>query len=87
MKFQGKDYYERYKTIKRSFKKERRDLLNKNKMLEYETKLNIDANNRISRGDVKSELSFFKKKVGLKNDDENKDEDIAMMVDILNSQK
>jgi len=47
IKYQAKDYYERYKELKRNFKKERRELKNKNAMLEYETKNNKEENKNI----------------------------------------
>lgn len=87
IKFQAKDYYERYKEAKRNFKRERRDLKNKNKMLEYETKMNIEENGKIHKNlnDVKNELSFFKNKVGIKDPLLNSDDDLLLMVEILSS--
>jgi hypothetical protein len=89
IKFQAKDYYVRYKELKKNFKKERKELKNKNKMLEFESKHNLDENIKIGLelGDVKNELAFFKNKIGIKDIPQHKDEDILMMVDILNSVK
>lgn len=89
IKFQAKDYYERYKENKKTFKKERRDLKNKNKLLEYEATNNIEENIKIGKNleDVKNELNFFKHKIGVKDENLNRDDDLLLMVDILNSVK
>lgn len=89
LKFQAKDYYERYKELKTQFKKDRLDLKSKNKLLEYETMVNVAENNKIQLvlDGVKNEMSLFKKKVGLKDEAENVDEDVKIMAEILNFAK
>ena len=89
IKFQAKDYYERYKEIKKNFKKDRKDLKNKNKLLEYESKTTSEETSKTNYNlvEVKNELAFFKNKIGLSEEKENKDEEINLMIDILNSVK
>lgn len=89
IKFQAKDYYERYKEMKKTFKKERRDLRNKNKMLEQEYKVNQDDNKKISSivEDFKGEVNFFKHKVGISDSDLPKDDDLTLLVEVLDSLK
>ena len=89
IKFQAKDYYERYKELKKTFKKERRDLRNKNKMLEHEHKVNVEDNSRIAviLEDVRGEVDFFKYKTGIKDSNLPKDDDLVLLVEILDSMK
>ena len=68
VKFQAKNYYEKYKEIKAQFEKERRELRSKTTILEYEVSLNNEENSRLRQlfNDVKTELLFFRTKVGIK---------------------
>lgn len=86
---QAKDYYLKYKDIKKNFKKERRELKNKNRLLQYEVKNNQEENSRVKSAveDVKNEINFFKNKVGVKDSNLDKDEDLFLMIDVLNSLK
>jgi uncharacterized protein YqgV (UPF0045/DUF77 family) len=89
IKFQAKDYYERYKEAKKKLRRDRRDLKNKNKLVEYENRMNVDENYKIQAQleEVKNELNFFKNKLGIRDPGINRDEDLLLMVDILNSVK
>ena len=73
-------------TTKHNFVKERKDLKNRNKLLENENKQN-NENKLITSNmlnGLKDELSYFKIKTGFGNDNENKDDDVLLMVDMLN---
>jgi hypothetical protein len=87
IKFQAKDYYERYKETKKVFKKERRELKQKSKQLESEVQTNnndrIKLQNRLD--EVKNELSFFKHKMGIVDGNSNTDEDFILLLEIINS--
>ena len=87
LKFQAKDYYDRYKELKKNYEKEKKEFLMKNKVLECEDKLNKEENNKISKeiNDVKNEIDFFNNKLGLTSD--KKDEETEIMLDILKSLK
>jgi len=68
-------------------------------MLEYEQKVNSEetSKNKILYGDFKNNLAFFRKKTGIKEENENQgnlyvkfptlDEDMIQIVNILNSVK
>ena len=87
IKFQAKDYYERYKETKKVFKRERRELKSKNQALEYEVKANNDERIKLHARleDVKNELTFFKHKMGISDNSINTDEDFVLLLEILNS--
>lgn len=87
LKFQAKDYYDRYKELKKTFDKERKEFQMKKKVIQCEEKLNQDENEKIGKeiADVKSEIEFFQKKLGMNQD--NKDDETEIMIDILKSLK
>ena len=87
LKFQAKDYYDRYKELKKNYEKEKKEFLMKNKVLECEDKLNKEENSKISKeiNEVKNEIDFFNNKLGLVP--EHKDEETEIMLDILKSLK
>ena len=90
IKFQAKNYFERYKELKHQFKKEREDFNLKNQVLENEVKSNIDENIKLQNAysDLKNEMLFFRSKAGIKIDsDINKDDEVIAIADILNSLK
>lgn len=89
IKFQAKDYYDRYKKIKHQFNRERKELKTKNLNLEHEHKINQQetSKNNVLYGDFVNHLGLFKKKLGLKDVSENQDEDVIQMVQILNTVK
>jgi len=68
IKLQAKNYYEKYKEIKTTFTMERSELKSKNSILEYEIALNNEENLKLRSlyNDVKSELLFFRTKLGIK---------------------
>ncbi len=68
IRFQAKNYYERYKEIKALFDKERRELKSKKTLLDYELTLNNEENLRLKTlyNDVKNELLFFRARLGVK---------------------
>ena len=72
IKFQAKNYFERYKELKHQFKKEREDFNLKNQVLENEVKSNIDEN-------IKLQNAY--------SDLINKDDEVIAIADILNSLK
>ncbi|MCQ2819454.1 MAG: RNA polymerase I-specific transcription initiation factor RRN3 family protein, partial [archaeon] len=87
LKFQAKDYYERYKELKTVFEKERKEFQAKNKLIKFEEKINTEENMKIGKeiADIKNEIDFFQKKLGIPQ--EKKDEETEIMVDILKSLK
>ena len=87
LKFQAKDYYDRYKDLKKTFDKERKEFQMKKKVIQCEEKLNQDENEKIGKEitDVKNEIEFFQKKLGITQ--ENKDDETEIMIDILKSLK
>ena len=87
LKFQAKDYYDRYKELKKTFDKERKEFQMKKKVIQCEEKLNQDENEKIGKeiADVKTEIEFFQKKLGMNQD--NKDDETEIMIDILKSLK
>jgi flagellar biosynthesis chaperone FliJ len=90
IKFQAKNYFEKYKEIKAHFDRERRELRSKTTILEYEISLNNEENSRLRSlfNDVKSELLFFRTKVGIKiENDPPKDEDFILLSKILSETK
>lgn len=87
IKFQAKDFYERYKDAKKTFKRERRELKYKNKQLENEVNINNDERVKLQNqlDDVKNELNFFRHKLGIKDNTASSDEDFVLLLEILNS--
>jgi hypothetical protein len=87
LKFQAKDYYDRYKELKKNYEKEKKEFLMKNKVLECEDKLNKEENSKISKeiDEVKNEIDIFNNKLGLSPNQ--KDEETEIMLDILRSLK
>ena len=87
LKFQAKDYYDKYKELKNNYEKEKKEFLMKNKVLECEDKLNKEENNKISKEieEVKNEIDLFNNKLGLSPNQ--KDEETEIMLDILRSLK
>ena len=87
LKFQAKDYYDKYKELKTNYEKEKKEFLMKNKVLECEDKLNKEENNKISKeiDEVKNEIDLFNNKLGLSPNQ--KDEETEIMLDILRSLK
>lgn len=87
LKFQAKDYYDKYKELKNNYEKEKKEFLMKNKVLECEDKLNKEENNKISKeiDEVKNEIDIFNNKLGLSPNQ--KDEETEIMLDILRSLK
>ena len=87
LKFQAKDYYDKYKELKNTYEKEKKEFLMKNKVLECEDKLNKEENNKISKeiDEVKNEIDLFNNKLGLSPNQ--KDEETEIMLDILRSLK
>lgn len=71
LKFQAQDYYERYKLLKQDFTKERKELRNKKKLLELETKSNQEGTDKILKNYdvVKNEFECFKSKLGIKDEE------------------
>lgn len=87
LKFQAKDYYDRYKELKKTFDKERREFQMKKKVIQCEEKLNQDESDKIGKeiAEVKNELEFFQRKLGMNQD--SKDDETEIMIDILKSLK
>ena len=87
LKFQAKDYYDRYKELKKTCDKERREFQMKKKVIQCEEKLNQDESDKIGKeiAEVKNELEFFQKKLGMNQD--SKDDETEIMIDILKSLK
>ena len=87
LKFQAKDYYEKYKELKENYEKEKKEFLDKRKEIENEEKLNKDENNKIAKEieEVKNEIDIFNNKLGLPPNQ--KDEETEIMLDILRSLK
>lgn len=87
LKFQAKDYYDKYKELKETYEKEKKEFLEKNKSLENEEKLNREENIKISKEieEVKNEIDKFNNKLNLAPN--NKDEETEIMLDILRSLK
>lgn len=94
LKFQAKDYYDRYKELKKTFDKERKEFQNKKKVIQCEEKLNQEEHSKINKeiNDVKNEIESFQKKLGMNNQDNNnnnpaKDDETEIMIEILRSLK
>jgi hypothetical protein len=89
LKFQAKDFYEKYKEIKKNFTIERRDL--KKKMLAVDTQIiaNIEENTQIHSklDDIRNEVHYFKSRVGAEDDSVYREEDYQVMLGIINSVK
>ena len=87
LKFQAKEYYEKYKELKENYEKEKKEFLDKRKEIENEEKLKKDENNKIAKEieEVKNEIDIFNNKLGLPPNQ--KDEETEIMLDILRSLK
>ena len=87
LKFQAKDYYEKYKELKDNYEKEKKDFLIKYKESEKEKELNKQENNKISKEieEVKNEIDLFNNKLGLPPNQ--KDEETEIMLDIIKTLK
>jgi hypothetical protein len=85
LRTEAKGYYEKYKGLKKQFKKDRKDLRVKTIALEGEVKANTEENVRINNllEETKNEVNFFKSKTGGKE----ADEDLVIMRDIIKSVK
>ncbi len=87
LKFQAKDFYEKYKELKKNFTIERRDL--KAKMLAVDTQVaaNIDENKQIhiKLDDIRNEVHYFKSRVGAEDDSVYREEDYQVMLSIINN--
>jgi hypothetical protein len=81
---EAKDYYEKYKELKKDFKIRRRDLKMKNADFEDKMKENENENKEVGKNleDLKLELNFFKQLIGI-----DKDNDVILMANILDSLK
>lgn len=81
---EAKDYYERYKELKKDFKIRRRDLKLKNADFNEKMKENEEENKEVGKNleDLKLELNFFKQLIGI-----DKDNDVILMANILDSLK
>lgn len=68
IKFQAKNYYEKYKEIQANFDKERRELRSKKTLLDYELNINNEENSKLKTlyNEVKTELLFFRARLGVK---------------------
>ena len=87
LKFQAKDYYDKYKELKENYEKEKKEFLDKRKEAENEDKLNKEENRKISKEieEVKNEIDIFNNKLGLPPN--KKDEETEIMLDIIRSLK
>ena len=87
LKFQAKDYYDKYKELKENYEKEKKEFLDKRKEAENEDKLNKEENKKISKEieEVKNEIDIFNNKLGLPPN--KKDEETEIMLDIIRSLK
>jgi hypothetical protein len=82
---EAKEHYEKYKTLKRQFKKERKELRTKTQALECEIKANSDENIKINSllEETKNEMNYFKTKAGIASNDE----DLTALKEIIKSVK
>ena len=87
LKFQAKDYYDKYKELKDKYEKEKKDFLIKYKESEKEKELNRQENNKISKEieEVSNEIDLFNNKLGLPPNQ--KDEETEIMLDIIRTLK
>lgn len=89
LKFQAKDFYEKYKETKKNFTIERRDL--KKKMLAVDTQIaaNVEENKQIYNNldDMRNEVHYFKSRIGAEDDNVYREEDFQVMLGIINSVK
>ena len=87
LKFQAKDYYDKYKELKDNYDKEKKEFLTKYKESELNKELNKQENNKISKEieEVKNEIDIFNNKLGLPPNQ--KDEETEIMLDIIRSLK
>lgn len=81
---EAKDYYQRYKELKKDFKIRRRDLKMKNADFDEKMKENESENKECGNNleDLKLELNFFKQLIGI-----DKENDVIVMANILDSLK
>ena len=70
LKFQAKNFYERYKEIKATFSKERIEIRNRETILDNDLKLNSNENTKLNTlfEKLTNELDFFKNDFGVKID-------------------
>jgi len=87
LKFQAKDYYDKYKELKDNYEKEKKDFLTKYKESEKENELNKQENIKISKEieEVNNEIDLFNNKLGLPPNQ--KDEETEIMLDIIRTLK
>ena len=87
LKFQAKDFYEKYKELKKSFVLERRDLKSKLIAMDNQTAANIEENNRLHSKleDLRTEVQFFSHEIGAEDDAVYKEEDYQVMLAIINN--
>ena len=87
LKFQAKDYYDKYKELKDNYEKEKKDFLIKYKESEKENELNKQENIKISKEieEVNNEIDLFNNKLGLPPNQ--KDEETEIMLDIIRTLK
>ena len=87
LKFQAKEYYDKYKELKENYEKEKKEFLDQRKEAENEDKLNKEENKKISKEieEVKNEIDIFNNKLGLPPN--KKDEETEIMLDIIRSLK
>jgi len=86
LKFQAKDFYEKYKELKKNFTLERRDLKEKLIDLDKQTASNIEENNRLHSNldDLRAEVQFFANEIGVEDDAIYREEDFQVMLSIIN---
>ena len=87
LKFQAKDYYDKYKELKDKYEKEKKDFLIKYKESEKEKELNRQEKNKISKEieEVSNEIDLFNNNLGLPPNQ--KDEETEIMLDIIRTLK
>ena len=87
LKFQAKEYYDKYKELKENYEKEKKEFLDQRKEAENEDKINKEENKKISKEieEVKNEIDIFNNKLGLPPN--KKDEETEIMLDIIRSLK
>lgn len=89
LKFQAKDFYEKYKELKKNFTIERRDLKAKMLAVDSQVAANIDENKQINikLEDIRNEVHYFKSRVGAEDDSVYREEDYQVMLSIINNIK
>jgi hypothetical protein len=89
LRFQAKDFYEKYKEIKKNFTIERRDL--KKRMLAVDSQIaaNIEENSQIHTklDDIRNEVYYFKNLIGAEDDSVYREEDYQVMLGLINNVK